>query len=192
MQKEIDDMEKVERIICIIYGMTAFEVNNLTVERYNEYAKDCGFLLTEEVPGKPKRFIKLGVKKYGIIYNPAKLKQRQYVEILSYSGNPVDNMHMIMASLVQRVRFGFWKKNKVDNHKDVAEDMLDSKITDVYHTCVFFCKLYANSIVAMKDYLAKEIMKSGVKKETAEVLLQNLISSTDGFTELSRSQNLNE
>ncbi|HEX2684635.1 MAG TPA: hypothetical protein VHL77_11910, partial [Ferruginibacter sp.] len=67
---------------------------------FNKLAKECSFLTGEKMPGKPVNSFRIGRNKYVINYKPTTLKHRQYVEILSFAEKPIENMHYIMASLV--------------------------------------------------------------------------------------------
>lgn len=187
----MDEFDKIEMLISIIFNKTDEQVGNMTRGQFNDHAKQCAFLLTDEVPGKPVRFINIGVKKYGIIYNPARLRHRQYVEILSYADSPIENMHKIMASLVQRIRFGFWRMNKVENHSVVAKDMLRARVVDVYHSAVFFCKLYINSIRVIRPYLEAELMEKGATEEQAQILVTSSINVMAGFIQQEKWQQMN-
>jgi len=179
-------------IISILYNMTLTQVDELPMSTFNELAKaSTAMLNVEDMPGKPVRILKANGKKYGIIYDPTKLKHRQYVETIQYSDKPIENMHLIMASIVQPVNwFGRWGKNDVNKHADVAADIQQARMIDVYHTCVFFCKLYLNSMQAIKPYLVNEMIKKGVSQQTATELLTNSINIMAGHILPKKSQAL--
>jgi hypothetical protein len=184
----IDEIEKLSRVICILYNKTEAQVDEMSILGFNELAKDCKkFLSTDTIPGKPVRSFRVGVKKYAINYRPTELKHRQYVEILHFSDKPVENMHNIMASLVTRVKWGFKIRNKASNHEEIASDMLNAPLFAVYHSCVFFCKLYRDLIEHTRDFLIKEMMSKGATRNQATRLLTNSINAMDGFIQQSRS-----
>jgi len=188
--KELDEMERISRVISIIYGLSEAQVEDLTIPKFNELAKSCAFVMNGEIPGKPVRSFRIGTKKFAINYKPQSLKHRQYVEILHFSEKPIDNMHYIMASLVNPVRFGFKLKNKADEHSKLSEAMLDAPFLAVYHSCIFFCKLYSNSIEAIRPYLISEMMSKGMTEMEANRLMTVSISALDGFITLKRWPNL--
>ena len=194
LDSKLDEMERIERLISIVYGLTENEVNLLPLQKFNEYARECSFLLTEnEIPGKPKRYIKVNGKKYRIIYYPSDLQYRQYVEVLTFAEKPIENMHLIMASIVKPIKYGFiTKSNDVAKHSEYAADMEKANFIDIYHTCVFFCKLYKNLMEAMQGYLVQEMTKKGMEKWKAEMLCSNLVKSLDGFIPQPKSQNIKE
>ncbi len=188
----LDEMQKLERIIAILYNKSEKEVEEMTMTEFTTCAKECAFIMElEKIPGKRVKYIRCGKRKYGIQYNPAKLRHRQYVEILHFGDKPIENMHLIMASLVQPVKFGFWKKNEAAMHEQVAADMLNAPLINVYHATVFFCKLYVNLITDIKDYLVAEMMKNGkMEKKEAEALVDISRNAMAGFIQPAKWQHL--
>ena len=188
LNTSLDEMDKLERVICILYNKTEKEVEELSMQEFKECAKECSFVLTDKIPGKPVKYIKVGARKYGIQYAVHKLRHRQYVEILHFSEKPIENMHYIMASLVQPIKFGIWKKNEAEMHETISLDMLNAKVVDVYHTCVFFCKLYVNLIKNIQGSLVVEMMSKGMTKTQAETVLNASATVMDGFIQHTNSQ----
>lgn len=186
---QLDEMDKVTNTIGILFNKSEKEIDELPMEEFGKLARQCTFIFTNDIPGKPVKSIKVGSKKYALPYKPSALVYRQYVELISFSDNMIENMHNIMASLVQPVRFGFKRKNNVKDHPRISEDMREARLIDVYHFCVFFCKLFASSIEAIKGSLVAEMMKAGATKEQALILLNDSISAMGGFTQQSRLQN---
>lgn len=180
---DLDDTDKACGLISIIYGMTPAQVDDLPITKFNELAAATAQILDiKEMPGRPQRFIKANGKKYGIIYDISKLKHRQYVESTHWATDTIENIHLIMASIVQPVNwFGKWGKNEAANHSKVAEDMLKAKITDVYHSCVFFCELYMNYMRSITPIQVIRMEKQGINREQATELLNGLIDVTAGF-----------
>jgi hypothetical protein len=178
-QKVTDEVEHADRAIQIMYGLTPMEVESLSLQEFKQLARNATNIMTSKIEGKPKKVIQGAKNKYKIIYDPKKLTQRQFVEIQYFSGAMIPNMHFIMASLVNRIgRFGKVEPNTAANHEEIANDLLDAKINDVFHACVFFCKLYMNSLVHIQGYLIHEMMQKGATKEQAKTLLNN---STDAM-----------
>lgn len=187
---ELDDMERISRAISIVYGLSEAQVDDLSITKFNELAKSCAFIMTGDIPGKPVRSFYIGRKKYAINYKPQSLKHRQYVEILHFSEKPIDNMHYIMASLVNPVRFGFKLKNTAKLHSDLSERMLNAPFLAVYHSCIFFCKLYKSLIEVIQSSLIAEMMSKGMTKEDAKKIITISTSAMDGFITQSRWPNL--
>jgi hypothetical protein len=191
LTQDLDEMEKVERIICILFDKTEQEVENLTMLEFRELASQCGFILTGQIPGKPVRQIKVGKKRYSITYDPTKLRHRQYVEILHFGDKPVENMHLIMASIVQPVTWYRRKlRNEAEDHPAIASDMLNARVIDVYHACVFFCNLYVSLMENIKDSLVLEMMRKGATKDQAMALLNCSQTAMAGFIQPAKWQHL--
>lgn len=191
--KSLEEMDKLEQAVGVIYNLTPREVEDLSMGKFTELSKQAAQFLTEKIPGKPVRIIKTEKRKYLITYNPASLRQRQYVEILHFGSKPVENMHLIMASLVQPITwYGRRKKNTAEDHPNIASDLLTAKVVDVYHACVFFCKLYINLIKNIRVSLEQQMITQGVTKEQASAAIQISIDAMAGFIPQQELQNMNE
>lgn len=182
----LDEIEKTCRTISILYGKTEAEVDDMDMAEFNKLASELKFLTAEHIPGKPVKSFRVGVNKYAINYKPTSLKYRQYVEILHYSERPIENMHLILASLVNPVKFGIKRKNKVDDHERISLEMQNAPLLAVYHAAVFFCKLFRDLIKHIQDYLIKEMTEKGATREQAMELIADSISAMDGFIQLNK------
>lgn len=182
IDKEADEMEKVSGIISILYNKTLAQVDEMSIVDFNKLASRCtAFLNIENIPGRPVKYLKAGGKRYFINYDASKLKHRQYVEVQHFGGNPIENMHLILASIVQPVRFFIKVKNRADMHKKIANDLLGARMVDVYHSCVFFCKVYQSSIQSLLPYLELQLKNKGLKKKETKALLTYLQNDLGGF-----------
>lgn len=189
--KNLDDMQRLEKVIAILFDKTEKQVEEMTIAEFTDYSKQCAFMLnTREIPGKPVKYIKINGRRYFIEHHPkklmAKMRHRQYVESIHFSDDMIGNIHYLMASLVQPVKWLFIKKkNTANKHEAIASDMLHARFIDVYHTSVFFCKLYRGSIAAIKDYLKDEMTKMNMNTE-AMIVQQALQNVMDGFSQQAR------
>lgn len=188
----LDDMDRITNTIGIMFNKSEKEIDEMSYYEFGQLSRQCSFLLINDVPGKPVNTIKIGTRKYAIPYKPSELKYRQYVEIVTWSKDIIPNLHYIMASLVQPVRFGIKRSNKAKDHSRIAEDMKEAKIIDIYHSCVFFCKLFMASIETTKDSLVNQMMKMGRNREEAETWLNASVTSMAGCIPPSRSQILKD
>jgi hypothetical protein len=191
----MDEIDRTEKIICTLYDKTELQIEELTLPQFATLAKGCKFLLdAAEIPGKAQRKIKACGNTYFVEYNPAKLRQRQYVEILEFRKKTIDNLHYIMASLVTPVKYGFIKqKNKAADHARIASEMLETRFIDVYHTSVFFCNVWTNLIKDMQGYLVAEMTaEKKLTKEEANQLLDISTSVMDGFLAPTKLRSLKE
>lgn len=182
LKSNLDDFEKVEKAICIIYNLSESQVEDMLRTEFIEKAKHISFLFSKEsIPGKAKNYINCGRKKYKVNYDVTKLSHGQWVSIAHFMDKPIENMHFILACMVNPVKFGITLKNKSADHIKYSEDLLSARMIDVYHSCVFFCKVYTNSIEAIRDYLEAQMIAKGKTKEEAAMLLNLSISAMDGF-----------
>jgi hypothetical protein len=191
LNTDLDEMEKLEKIICILFDMTEQEVDNLSMGEFTQLSKEVGFILQSDIPGKPVRRIKIGNRRYDITYDPTKLRHRQYVELIHFGDKPIENMHLIMASVVEPVTwYGKRLKNRANRHEVMAADMLQARVMDVYHSSVFFCKVYVSLILNIKDSLVLQMMQTGTSKARAEELITASLNVMAGFIPQSNLQTL--
>ena len=184
---EGEDLDKIIQSVCILTSKTEKEVEDMTVPDFNKVSSEIARIFTEaNLSRKPKAYIKIGGKRFGITYNPATLTTGQYVEIQTWMrSNLTENINKIMASLVYPIK-GRWPflwrgKYNAEIHPKISEQILDCKFIEVHSTCVFFLKLWRNSIKALVPYLEKELKKKGQTKEKMQELRTILKQAGDGF-----------
>lgn len=178
--KQMDDYDRLTEIISVLYDETPSQIDDLPVSEYNNRARAIQHLLTEEIPGEAKMHIRIGKRKYSLHCPVDKIKHRQFCEIQHFSSDIIGNLHNILASICMPVRWFVARPNKAEDHSKYAEDFKQAKLIDVYHACVFFCKVYAASLRSTADYLLKTL-----PEDQAWQVYQQLNDSadvTDGFT----------
>lgn len=181
---DLDEMTRLERAVCILFDRTEKQLDEMSMGEFTNLSSQVAFVLTEPIPGKASRVIKANGRRYWVIYSPSKLRHRQYVEVLHFGDKPVDNMHLILASIVNPVTwYGRKLKNQADQHEAIASDLLHARVQDVYHSAVFFCKLYVNLISNIRGFLEQEMLKQGKAetKEEASQMITDLINAMVGF-----------
>jgi len=176
-----DEMDKIERVICILFDKTEQEIDNVSMSEFADMARQVSFVMNNDIPGKPVKNFKVNGRKYAIVYDPTKLRHRQYVELLHYGADPVSNMHMVMASVVRPVKWFRLRKNRAQDHEKIAADMRDMPLIHVYHSCVFFCKLYVNLMRSIRASSVVEMMMTGMTEDEAMMLFEDSLSVMDGF-----------
>lgn len=155
-ESKLDDFDKVSELIALLYNMTAHEVDELPISKYNELARSIMFIFEPIPVSKPKRVIKANGKRYAINYDASAMNQRQFSEVSYFNNNDaVGNMHNLLASICQPVKWGFKHKNNPKEHSSYAHDLKQAKITDVNDACVFFCTIYSSYLVVIEDYFNK-------------------------------------
>lgn len=184
-QSKDTEEEKVINVMSCLLDLTIRQIEDLTLQEFNKKAKEIAFVFSKEIPGKPEKYIKANGKIYFINYRIEKQRFAQYVEQLRFSQEPMPNLHLLFASMVQPVKkVLFFKrvgKNDSNRHEEVSNDILKARFIDVYHTAVFFYRVFRGSIKLMKDYLKSELMEKGLKEKEADLLIMSSINAMDGF-----------
>lgn len=183
-------LDRIDRLIAIINNWTPNQVNDLTVERYNEEVARLKFL-ESEVTGKPVKYIKIRGNRYKCIYDVRRMHSARYIESKAFQTDLVPNLHKLAASMVipmKRTLWG-WKEDRYDSskHEEYAQDMLEANFVDIYHSIVFFYHVYRIWIEVSKDFLKMELERQGVAQ--AEKALADLLSIMDGSIPQHRLQN---
>lgn len=182
LSANLDEYSKLEKAICILYNLSESQVEELSMLKFKEYAKQCAFLFSKEtVPGKAQKYLRTGKTKYKVNYKVTDMTYGQYVSVQHFADKPIENMHYILACIVSPMKFGFTLKNKTEHHLKYSEELRNARMIDVYHSCVFFCKVYSSSIKAIRGYLENQMMEKGATKEEAATLLNLSIDAMDGF-----------
>jgi hypothetical protein len=178
---EPEAVDRKIKQIAIINNWTEQEVESLSVEEYIKEKEKLAFL-DEEIKGKPVKYINVNGRRYKCIYDIRKLPYARYIESKVFGADFVENIHKLAASMVMPMKktlFG-WKVEKYDagKHERYAQDMLEARFVDVYHSSVFFYHVYRNWIEVSKDYLIQQVSKTGV--EGAAKVVHDLLTIMDG------------
>ena len=178
-----DPTDQNMRLIAILNGWTDNQVDSLYIEEYAKEKAKIAFL-SDSIEGKPVKVIKVNGKRYKCIYDVRKLPSARYIESKIFSQDLVGNLHKLAASMVipmKKTIFG-WKLDKYDasKHEDYANDMLEAKFVDVYHSIVFFYQVYRNWMEVTKDFLIAKMMEVGKSHSEAKKEVQNLLNILDG------------
>jgi hypothetical protein len=181
---DIDNDERASKYLSILLNKTEKEVLDLPLPVYNKHCSDLAKSFTEEIPGEPQRYIRTD-RLYRVNYEISTMRAAQYAEVKTFlQGGVIENLHLIMASVVDPViDYVIWRKpvkNDSINHTERANNLLQAKFIDCYHTAVFFYLYLKNSISNLKDYLEKEMMTK-MTKEQAQITTEVLMNSLDGF-----------
>jgi hypothetical protein len=183
-------IDRLDRQIAIVNNWTATQVDNLSVEKYNEEVKRLEFLNVEP-EGNPVKYIDVNGKRYKCVYDVRKMPSARYLENKAFQTDLVANLHKLAASMVlpmKRTLWG-WKVDKYDtlNHSIYAEDMEQARFVDVYHSIVFFYHVYRIWIEVSRDYLKEVAKKKGIAE--AEKAIADFLSIMDGNIQPHKLQN---
>lgn len=179
-----DDTDKAIQSVCVLTGLSERGVEDMPLPEFNKVAGELAVIFKEKAftslrNAKPKSFIQIAGKTYGINYNPATLSTGQYIEVQTWMrSNVIENMNKIMASILYPVK-GKWifrKRMKYDSekHPELSEAILDCNFIDIHSACVFFSKLWRDSINSLTAFLEKEAKNKGMNPEELRILLRNV------------------
>ena len=170
-------------IISIMSGVPMDEIETYSLKTYAKCMQTLSFL-TEQLVGEVQKVVEFGGVRYDVITDVYKLNGGQYITLMHLMKDPdkvIDQLHEIMAVFLvpkKRTWYG-WKSQKynADNHKEIAEAMLQAPMTIVQPLSAFFLASYLKS--------AKHILESSVKKaekikRQAERRLKRLNQNTAG------------
>jgi hypothetical protein len=183
-------IDRLDRQIAIVNNWTTNQVDNLSVEKYNEEVKRLEFLNVEP-EGKPVKYIKVNGKRYKCVYDVRKMPSARYLENKAFQTDLVANLHKLAASMVipmKRTIWG-WKEDKYDtlNHSIYSEDMEAANFVDVYHSIVFFYHVYRIWIEVSRGYLKQVAQQKGMQE--AEKAIADFLSIMDGSIPPHKLQN---
>lgn len=183
-EKDLTELDLAVKSVAIVKNMTEHQIDSMPIGELNPLLKSIAFI-HEEIKPSPVKYIQVGKKRYKCIYDIRKMPAARYIESKYFSQDVNGNLHRIGACMVMPMKktlFG-WKVDKYDasKHEEYAQDLLESPITAVLGSVVFFCLVYRNWIKASKDYLVSEMMSKSLTKYQAEVLYQTLCETLDGF-----------
>lgn len=198
----MDEFDRSVKMIGIMTGKSEAEILDFSVAKFERFAKDVANsfeIITRKLQlQQPKNLIKTNGKYYRIHFNPAKepLNAGRYVEITTFGSEPIANLHKIMASIVNPLKWS-WQKMRFEmlpydatKHDEVADDMLKADFAHAYHAAVFFYHVFKVSMQVSQDYLVMEKMQQGQTREMAMQSVSTLLNTLDGLQMPKWYQNL--
>lgn len=192
------EFDKSIKMVGCVLNKTPEQVEKMNMIKFNficsQIKKQFERLANGLNNGTPAKLIRCKGVTYKINYNLSEINAGQYVEVLTFGSDMVNNLHKVMASICQPVKWN-WKQMKYvpfkRNHIDIATDFEDLNFDAAYQAAVFFYILYKPVMKISIPYLTREMSKVMDKTEATR-LLNNSISLLDGFAMPKWSQRLNE
>lgn len=185
---EDTDLDLAVKTLAILTNRTEAQIDSLSIADLKKQLKVIDFVTNTKPEPKPKDFIKINGKQYRCIYDVRNMPYSRYIETKYFGSDITNNLHKIAASMVMPMKKTWrgWKVAKYDatKHEEYAQDLLAAPFESVYGSVVFFCQVFADSIMNLKDYFKEELTKAGMEKEQAEKTVQDLCDSMDGFIRL--------
>lgn len=190
---EMDDLDKVIQSVCVLTGKSESEVEEMSLSDFNKTSSTLATIFSKQPDSKPKRFLQINSKEFGVTYEPRYLSAGQYIEIQTWiKEGYIQNIHKIMASLVYPVKRKLFRKVRgkydAEQHPEISEGIKDCLFIDIHSACVFFCQLWKASMESLRGYLVKDLLNKGMRPKEIQMILQ-LVS--DGSTMQGGSQSLN-
>ncbi len=182
------DLDLAVKTLAILTNRTEAQIDSLSIKDLKKQLKVIDFVTNTKPEPKPKDFIKVNGKQYRCIYDVRNIPYARYIETKYFGSDITNNLHKIAASMVMPMKKTWrgWKVAKYDatKHDEYAQDLLAAPFESVYGSMVFFCQIFADSIMSLKDYFKEEMIKAGMEKEQAEKTVQDLCDSMAGFIRL--------
>jgi hypothetical protein len=184
-EKDWTELDKEVKLLCIVTGLTEYQIDSLSIEDLKELRKELAFL-DEPIEGKPVDFIVINGRRYRMNYDIKNMPAARYIESKVFSKDTLANLHKIAASMVipqKQTWWGKWVDDKYDasKHEQYSQDMQEANFIHIYHSLVFFYQVYRNWIEVSRDYMIREMTTAGITTEQAEQVVQLLCESTGGI-----------
>ena len=185
LSKDATDADADSEVLAIIDKVTVSTIDSMAWLTFQERRKELAFLL-EAPKYEPLQTISIGKRRYKFVYDIRQMPFARYIEGKTFAQDFVKNLHKLAATMVlpmKRTWYGKWVTDKYDaaNHEQYATDMLQAPYGSIYSSALFFCNLYRNWIIALRDYMIKEQVSKGKTQEEAEQLVNALCQSLDGI-----------
>lgn len=114
-KRDISDVDKTLFTTCVIFDKTEYEFDNLGVKKALGYVRKVEKILQSELKVSPRK--KIG--KFRMEYDPSKLTFGQFIDLVFFLQDPMQNAHYVLASIVSK---------DADTHRERAEYFLTKPI----------------------------------------------------------------
>lgn len=189
-QSDDIDIDKSIKMVGAITGITPDRVDKMSMRRFNRICESIqnqfNIINKKLDSGRPQKYAIIGWRVYRISYDISKppMNSARYVEALTFGTEIIPNLHKILASMVQPLRWS-WRRFKFVGydkpHTDIALDMERMNFQAAYQAAVFFYILYSESMKIIQPYLIQELKAKGVDQSKAQEILTSSINILDGF-----------
>lgn len=190
------EVERDIKLLSYVSGEPEAYYEAMPVSELAKHTKHIAFLSVGEIPGKVEEYITVDNQKYKVSLDAFDISSGRYIDIMHFTKEPgylIKELHNIMAVLClplkkpgliskilnqegQPYEYGEIK------HSYVADQMLNARYIDCYHTAGFFLRLWIGLKDSLKIYLTQTIAETGMMtKEEAARTLTNLSSVGDGL-----------
>jgi hypothetical protein len=180
---DIEQLDNISKLLSIVYDKSLDAIEELPLHEYNDKARRCMFLLTDAIPVKPVRNFKIAGQTYKINYKLQEFKNWKAQSLAMFEGDPVLNLHYIMALFSTPVKWGFKTKDGAGQYEANATAMLNAPFTAAYYTLIYYSKLYHGAFKELQPFLIDKMVKAGVSKSDATATISTATEAlTEAFT----------
>lgn len=187
-QIESTQDEKASLLVQSLMDMNESEVKALPEWKYKQICKEINLAFEKfatEIGGQVvKNVIFINKRFYWLNYDIAKtpMNAGRYVETATFATDIIKNMHKILATMATPMYLTWrgFKKVQIDSihHEKIANEMLKLDFNVGYRSCVFFCKVFSESMTNSNTYF-QTISPSQAMMENCLKSLQGIL---DGCT----------
>jgi hypothetical protein len=141
---DMDELDKEINVCAMLSGKTPTDIDAMSLEDYTNLKRRVSFVYGKPPEGKPRT----AWKGYRFIYDIGKINAGRFVSVNTFmAGGIVENLHNLAACIIKPV-FG---KYKAEHHEKYAEAMKQAPLVSILSSCVFFCKLFEKSVLALVE-----------------------------------------
>lgn len=182
-QMETDEITKSSLLVQCLTNKTEAEIDRMKPETFGKLCKKINQsfeLVSNKINNsKPKSYVRVNGNLYFLNYDITKspMNAGRYVEVATFSDNIIANLHLIMASMANPVKWFKIQKHDSVSHDKIANDMLEMDFEVAYHSAVFFYAVFTKSIQNLHNYLASQTEK----KEELKEAMENFKRISDGY-----------
>lgn len=163
-QSDLEEVDKAIEFVRIFSGKTNAEIEKMKVNKFNRLCKKVLDIFEKSMQNvnnsKPSNWMWVNGKLFYINYNIAEISANKYVETAIFSQNLIENLHKVMASMVNETKWTIKgikiKPYDPSKHERVSNIMLNADFKHCYNVAVFFYQLLRNSIVSLKPFMEAE------------------------------------
>jgi len=176
----MDDLDKEINVCALAAGKTPTDIEAMSLEDYTNLKRQVSFVYGKPPEGKPRT----AWKGYRFIYDIGKINAGRFISVNTFmAGGIVENLHNLAACIVKPV-FG---RYKAEHHEKYAADMKQAPLVYILSSCVFFCQLFEQSVLALVDQI-----NLNPEMEIPPEMLTNLKNSLAGLFTPSDSRHITE
>jgi len=191
---ETDEIEKASRLVQVLLDKSPEEINEMHVKDFTMLCDKLKSLFDITIDAatmaKPKDIIKANGKTYRVNYELKKpFNTGRYIEVLTFSkGDPITNMHNILASICVPTKWSWTKFKYIDapydtiRHEDYADDLKQADFKHGYHAMVFFYLFLMHSTGDSSLYLEEKLTEMMVQDRKIIALKSIFPILSGGFT----------